>query len=26
MSTRDAEALTDRLRSIIHETYIAAHG
>jgi len=26
MSTRDAEALTDRLRGIIHETYIAAHG
>jgi 1-acyl-sn-glycerol-3-phosphate acyltransferase len=26
MSTRDAEALTDKLRSIIHDTYIAAHG
>ena len=26
MSTRDAEALTDKLRSIIHETYIQAHG
>jgi 1-acyl-sn-glycerol-3-phosphate acyltransferase len=26
MSTKDAEALTDRLRSVIHETYIAAHG
>ena len=25
MSTRDAEALTDRLRGIIHETYITAH-
>jgi 1-acyl-sn-glycerol-3-phosphate acyltransferase len=26
MSTRDAEALTETLRGIIHETYIAAHG
>jgi 1-acyl-sn-glycerol-3-phosphate acyltransferase len=26
MSTKDAEALTDRLRGVIHETYIAAHG
>jgi 1-acyl-sn-glycerol-3-phosphate acyltransferase len=26
MSTRDAEALTERLRAVIHETYIAAHG
>jgi 1-acyl-sn-glycerol-3-phosphate acyltransferase len=26
MSTRDAEVLTDKLRGIIHETYIAAHG
>jgi 1-acyl-sn-glycerol-3-phosphate acyltransferase len=26
MTTRDAEALTERLRDIIHETYIAAHG
>lgn len=26
LTTRDAEALTDRLRGIIHETYIAHHG
>jgi 1-acyl-sn-glycerol-3-phosphate acyltransferase len=26
MSTRDAEALTETLRGIIHETYITAHG
>ncbi|MGA8938329.1 MAG: lysophospholipid acyltransferase family protein [Acidobacteriaceae bacterium] len=26
MSTRDAEALTDRLRTVIHETYIQHHG
>ena len=26
MTTRDAEALTDKLRGIIHETYIQAHG
>ncbi len=26
MSTRDAEALTERLRNVIHETYLAAHG
>jgi 1-acyl-sn-glycerol-3-phosphate acyltransferase len=26
LSTRDAEALTQRLRSVIHETYIANHG
>ena len=26
MSTRDAEALTETLRGIIHESYIAAHG
>jgi 1-acyl-sn-glycerol-3-phosphate acyltransferase len=26
MSTRDAEVLTDKLRTIIHDTYIAAHG
>jgi len=26
MTTRDAEALTETLRRIIHETYIAAHG
>ena len=26
LSTRDAEALTTRLRSVIHETYIANHG
>jgi 1-acyl-sn-glycerol-3-phosphate acyltransferase len=26
MSTRDAETLTDRLRAIIHETYVAEHG
>jgi 1-acyl-sn-glycerol-3-phosphate acyltransferase len=25
MSTRDAEALTEKLRSIIHDTYVAAH-
>jgi 1-acyl-sn-glycerol-3-phosphate acyltransferase len=25
MSTRDAEALTERLKSVIHETYIAEH-
>ena len=25
MSTRDAEALTDRLRAIIHDTYLAEH-
>jgi 1-acyl-sn-glycerol-3-phosphate acyltransferase len=25
MSTRDAEALTDKLRGIIHDTYIAEH-
>ncbi len=25
MSTRDAEALTDKMRSIIHDTYVAAH-
>ena len=26
LTTRDANALTDRLRSVIHETYIANHG
>ncbi|HSY34704.1 MAG TPA: lysophospholipid acyltransferase family protein [Acidobacteriaceae bacterium] len=26
MTGRDAEALTERLRGIIHETYVAAHG
>jgi 1-acyl-sn-glycerol-3-phosphate acyltransferase len=26
MTTRDAEALTERLRSVIHETYVAEHG
>lgn len=26
LTTRDADALTDRLRSVIHETYIANHG
>ena len=26
LATRDAEALTNRLRSVIHETYIANHG
>jgi 1-acyl-sn-glycerol-3-phosphate acyltransferase len=26
MSTRDAEALTDRLRTVIHETYVSEHG
>jgi 1-acyl-sn-glycerol-3-phosphate acyltransferase len=26
LTTRDAEALTDKLRSVIHETYIANHG
>ena len=25
LTTRDAEALTQRLRSVIHETYVAAH-
>jgi len=26
LTTRDADALTDRLRSVIHDTYIAHHG
>jgi 1-acyl-sn-glycerol-3-phosphate acyltransferase len=26
MTTRDAEALTERLRSVIYETYVAEHG
>jgi 1-acyl-sn-glycerol-3-phosphate acyltransferase len=26
LTTRDAGALTDRLRSIIHDTYITSHG
>jgi 1-acyl-sn-glycerol-3-phosphate acyltransferase len=26
MSTRDAEALTERLRAVIHATYVAEHG
>ena len=26
LTTRDADALTDKLRSVIHETYIANHG
>jgi 1-acyl-sn-glycerol-3-phosphate acyltransferase len=26
LTSRDADALTDRLRSVIHETYIANHG
>jgi 1-acyl-sn-glycerol-3-phosphate acyltransferase len=26
MTTRDAEALTERLRGVIHETYVAEHG
>jgi 1-acyl-sn-glycerol-3-phosphate acyltransferase len=25
LATRDADALTERLRSVIHETYIANH-
>jgi 1-acyl-sn-glycerol-3-phosphate acyltransferase len=26
MTTKDAEALTERLRAVIHETYVAEHG
>jgi 1-acyl-sn-glycerol-3-phosphate acyltransferase len=26
MTTKDAEALTERLRTVIHETYVAEHG
>jgi 1-acyl-sn-glycerol-3-phosphate acyltransferase len=26
MSTRDAEALTERLKAAIHGTYVAEHG
>jgi len=26
MTTKEADALTQRLRSVIYETYVAAHG
>ena len=26
MTTKDAETLTERMRAVIHETYVAEHG